>query len=121
MTRQQSRDLARWVVVSKVTKVAPGALEWELLVLVASLSSWDKAGCTCPSILSRSLFQKKLYLSLDGAPALCTCSNHGVPVEYSCLNAKSACLGVPVLITMALPPTVCVDQRLCPVLYLRRT
>ena len=56
-------------------------MELELLVLLASLSSWDKAGCTCLSIPARSLFQKKkkkkMYLDLGGAPLLCTCSSHG--------------------------------------------
>ena len=62
--------------VSKATKAAPGALESKLLVLGASLSSWDKAGCTCLSILARSLFQeKKLCLALGGA--------HRVPVPVT--------------------------------------
>lgn len=107
-------------MVSKLTKVAPRALEWDLLVLVASLSSWDKARCTCLSILAMSYFRKKKkFLALGGAPLLCTYSSHDVPIECSCLNPKSACLGVPSFVTMALPPMVCGPAFVYPIPVMR--
>lgn len=85
-------------------------MELELLVLLASLSSWDKAGCTCLSTPARSLFQKKKKKNVLGpgwGPTSVYLLQSRLPVESSCLNEKGARLGVPVFITMALPPVVC--------------
>lgn len=66
------------------------------------------------------LFQeKKKFLALGGAPLLCTYSSHDVPIECSCLNPKSACLGVPSFVTMALPPMVCGPAFVYPIPVMR--
>lgn len=66
--------------------------------------------CVClldlPFYSAKGLISEKVCLALGAAPPLCACSCHAVPVECSCLNLKSACLGVPVFITMDLPPAV---------------